>query len=43
MRGEEKEARRWTAKAEKVAATDEVRRRYSTKIETLMSASEKVD
>ena len=43
MRGDEKEARRWTAKAEKVAATDEERSRYSTKIETLMSASEKVD
>lgn len=43
MRGDEREARRWTAKAEHVAATGEARRLYSTKIETLMSASEKVD
>ena len=43
MRGDEREARRWTAKAEHIAATGEARRLYSTKIETLMSASEKVD
>jgi Flp pilus assembly protein TadD len=43
MRGDEREARRWTAKAEKVSTTDEAQERYSTKIETLMSASEKVD
>ena len=43
MSGDEKEARKWTIKAEEVAATDEARRRYSTKIETLRAASEKVD
>ncbi len=43
MKGDEQEARRWTAKAEEVAATDQERRRYSTKIETLMAASERVD
>ncbi len=43
MSGDEKEARRWTVKAEEVAATDEARKRYSTKIETLMAASQKVD
>jgi len=43
MEGNEKEARRWTSKAEEVAATEQDRRRYSTKIEALMSASEKVD
>lgn len=43
MRGDEKEARKWTVRAEEVAATDEARKRYSTKIETLRSASEKVD
>jgi len=43
MSGDEKEARKWTIKAEEVAATDEARKRYSTKIETLRAASEKVD
>ena len=43
MRGDEREASRWTAKAKQVAATDEAKKRYSTKIEALMSASEKVD
>ncbi len=43
MSGDEKEARKWTIKAEEVAATDEARRRYSTKIEALRAASEKVD
>ncbi len=43
MSGDEKEARKWTVKAEEVAATDEARKRYSTKIETLRAASEKVD
>jgi len=43
MSGDEKEARKWTIRAEEVAATDEARRRYSTKIETLRAASEKVD
>ena len=43
MEGNEKEARRWTSRAEEVAATEQDRRRYSTKIEALMSASEKVD
>lgn len=43
MNGNEKEARKWTVKAEEVAATDEARRRYSTKIETLKAESEKVD
>ena len=43
MKGDEREARRWTARAEKAAATDEEKSKYSTKIETLMSASEKVD
>ena len=43
MRGDEQEARRWTAKAEKVAEDDDQKQRYSTKIETLMSTSGKVD
>jgi len=43
MRGDEKEAHRWTRKAEVVAKSDEKRSRYSTKIETLRAASEKVD
>jgi len=43
MSGHEQEARRWTSKAEEVAATEQDRRRYSTKIEALMSAPEKVD
>jgi len=43
MSGDGQEARRWTVRAEEVAATDEARKRYSTKIETLMAASQKVD
>ena len=43
MIGDEDEARRWMTKAESVAATDPAKQRYSTKIETLLSASEKVD
>lgn len=43
MKGDEDEARRWMAKAESVAATGSAKQRYSTKIETLLSASEKVD
>ena len=36
MKGDEEKARRWLAKAEKEAATDEQKSRYSTKIESLM-------
>ena len=36
MKGDEEKARRWLAKAEKEAATDEQKSRYSTKIEALM-------
>ncbi|MCU0302543.1 MAG: tetratricopeptide repeat protein [Thermoanaerobaculales bacterium] len=43
MKGDEKEARRWLAKAEAVAADDRDKKRYSTKIETLMSAADSVD
>lgn len=43
MKGEEKEARKWMAKAEAVAADETKKDRYSTKIEMLMSASQKVD
>jgi tetratricopeptide (TPR) repeat protein len=43
MKGEQREARRWMAKAEAVAADAEQRNRYSTKIDTLLSASQKVD
>lgn len=43
MSGHEEEARKWTSKAEEVAATEQDKRRYSTKIEALMSAPEKVD
>ena len=39
MKGDENAARRWTAKAEKVAATNEEERSYSTKIESLIAAS----
>jgi Flp pilus assembly protein TadD len=39
MMGDEKVARRWTSKAEKLAETDEQKYRYSTKIEALISAS----
>jgi oligoendopeptidase F len=39
MAGDEKAARRWSAKAQKVAETDEQKSRYSTKIETLIAAS----
>lgn len=42
MQGDEEKARRWTAKAEKVAETDEEKRRYSKKIEALMLASRRV-
>jgi Flp pilus assembly protein TadD len=41
MKGEPDKARRWTAKAERVAETDEKKRVYSAKIETLRRASEK--
>ena len=43
MKGDDAEARRWTQKAEHVAQTEAAKGRYSTKIEALMSASEKVD
>jgi Flp pilus assembly protein TadD len=43
MKGEEKEARRWLAKAEEVAADDRDKKRYSTKIETLMAAADPID
>lgn len=43
MMGEEKEARRWMAKAEKLVADGPEKMRISTKIETLMAASQKVD
>ncbi len=42
MQGDEEKARRWTAKAEKVAETEEEKRRYSKKIEDLMLASRRV-
>ena len=43
MQGDEEKARRWTAKAEKVAETDEEKSRYSNKVEALMRASNSVD
>ena len=41
MTGDEEKARRWTAKAERMAATDEKKRRYSSEFEALMAASQK--
>lgn len=43
MKGEEKDARKWMNKAEAVAADAALKDRYSTKIDMLMSASQKVD
>jgi Flp pilus assembly protein TadD len=43
MKDDEAEAKKWFARAERIATSDEQKRRYSTKIEALMSASEKVD
>ena len=43
MIGDEKAARRWTTKAQKLAETDEEKSRYSTKIEALISASKNVN
>lgn len=42
MQGDEEKARRWTAKAEKVAETDEDKRGYRERIEALMQASQRV-
>jgi len=42
LQGDEEKGRRWTAKAEKVAETEEEKRGYSRKIEALMSASQRV-
>jgi Flp pilus assembly protein TadD len=42
MKGEDDEAKKWFKRAEQVATSDEQKRRYSTKIEALMAASEKV-
>ncbi len=43
MKGEEKDARKWMNKAEAVAANAALKDQYSTKIDMLMSASQKVD
>ncbi len=43
MKGDEPAARRWTAKAVKLAATDEERSRYSTKIDILISATRRLN
>ncbi|MEE4272652.1 MAG: transglutaminase domain-containing protein [Thermoanaerobaculales bacterium] len=43
MKGNEKEARKYMAKAELVAADAAKKERYSTKIDMLMSASQKAD
>lgn len=40
MQGDAEKARRWTAKAEKVAETDDERQKYSKKAEALMGASD---
>ncbi len=40
QKGDEKAARQWMDKAEKIAATDALKRNYSNKIDTLLSASE---
>ena len=37
-KGDEQAARRWLARAEEVAATDALKRNYSSKINTLLSA-----
>jgi len=42
MQGDEEKARRWTAKALRVAETEEEKRRYSEKIEALMQVSNSV-
>lgn len=42
LQGDEEKGRRWTAKAEKVAETEEEKRGYSRKIEALMQASQRV-
>jgi Flp pilus assembly protein TadD len=38
-KGDEQEARRWLSRAEEVAATDALKRRYADKIDILLSAS----
>ena len=38
-KGDEREARRWLSRAEEVAATDALKRRYADKIDILLSAS----
>jgi Flp pilus assembly protein TadD len=38
-KGDERTARRWLSRAEEVAATDALKRRYASKIEILLSAS----
>ena len=43
MKGDEKLARKWMDKAEAIAADTARKKRYSTKIEMLMSAAQKVD
>ncbi len=43
MEGREEDARKWMAKAEELATSDEQKRRYSTKIDALMAAAESVD
>jgi len=40
-KGDQKAAQRWLAKAEEVAATDSLKRRYSSKLETLLAEKEK--
>jgi Flp pilus assembly protein TadD len=42
-KGDEKAARRWLARAEEVAATDTLKRRYSSKIGILLSATPDAD
>ena len=43
MKGNEREARQWMVKAEKLAESGEEKERYSTKIETLRLATDKVN
>jgi Tfp pilus assembly protein PilF len=43
MDGREEEAKRWMARAEELASNPDAKRRYSTKIDALMAASEGVD
>ena len=43
MKGNEREARQWMVKAEKLAESGKQKQRYSTKIETLRLATDKVN